>query len=179
MIQIGEKIRNLRLASDLTQAELAERAGLTKGFISQLERDLTSISLDSLIDILTAMNIPLSGFFGETPSEKVVYPQEGRTTIVKQGVANFELLVQGATNRKLEPALVTLRPGESTEETEPFAGDEFGFILQGRVALRLGQQTFRAKKGDSFYFTADRHHRLQNIGHREAVILWITCPPYF
>jgi transcriptional regulator with XRE-family HTH domain len=51
-MKIGERIRNLRQMSNLTQEELAERAGLTKGFISQIERDLTSISLDSLIKIL-------------------------------------------------------------------------------------------------------------------------------
>ena len=179
MIRIGEKIRNLRLASDLTQEELAERAGLTKGFISQLERDLTSISLDSLEDILTAMNTSLGIFFSEAPGEKVVYPPETRTTIEKKGVNSFQFLVPGATNRKMEPALVTLSPGESTEEIEPFTGEEFGFVLQGRIALRLGQQVFKAKKGDSFYFNADKYHRLQNIGRSEARVLWITCPPYF
>ncbi len=179
MIRIGEKLRNLRLASDLTQAELAERAGLTKGFISQVERDLTSISLESLADILTALNTTLSDFFSETAREAAVYPREARTPIIKEGVKSFELLVPGATNRKLEPALLILDPGESTEEVEPFDGDEFGFVLQGRMALKLGQQTFIAKKGDSFYFSADRHHRIQNIGQGEARVLWITCPPYF
>ncbi|MCX6640635.1 MAG: cupin domain-containing protein [bacterium] len=178
-MNIGEKIHNLRSASELTQEELADRAGLTKGFISQIERDLTSISLDSLEQILTAMNISLSSFFSEPSGEKVIYPQESRRTIEKEGVQGFELLVPGATNRQMEPALLILAPGESTEESEPFTGEEFGYILQGRVALKLGKQTFKAKKGDSFYFTADRQHWLQNVGSSDAVVLWVTCPPYF
>ncbi len=178
-MQIGEKIRNLRLASELTQEELAERAGLTKGFISQIENDLTSISLDSLEHILTALNITLSSFFHEAASVRVIHSAKSRTNIVKEGVQSFQLLVPGATNREMEPALVILKPGEATEEIEPYPGEEFGFVLRGRLALTLGHQVFRAKKGDSFYFTADRHHKIQNIGRGEAAVLWVTCPPYF
>jgi len=178
-MKIGEKIYNLRVASELTQEELADRAGLTKGFISQIERDLTSISLDSLEDILSAMNISLSSFFSETLLEKVVYPQEARRAIEKEGVKDFQLLVPGATNRKMEPALLILAPGEETEEVEPFTGEEFGYVLQGRIALRLYKQTFKAKKGDSFYFSANRLHQIANIGKSDAVVLWVTCPPYF
>jgi transcriptional regulator with XRE-family HTH domain len=178
-MKIGDKIRNLRLASDLTQEELAERAGLTKGFISQIEHDLTSISLESLEHILTALDTTLGAFFNETIGERVVHPAESRTTIVKEGVSLFQLLVPGATNREMEPALVVLAPGEATEETEPYPGEEFGFVLKGHISLLLGPQVFKAQKGDSFYFSADRHHKLQNNGKGEAVILWVTCPPYF
>ena len=178
-MHIGEKIRNLRLASELTQEELAQRAGLTKGFISQIERDLTSISLYSLEDILTAMNSSLADFFKVPPAEKVVFSVDSRTDIEKDGVKSFQLLVAGATNRRMEPALVTLDLGESTEEIEPFTGEAFGFVMKGRIALKLGNQFFKAKKGDSFYFTADCHHKLSNIGQSEVKVLWITCPPYF
>ncbi len=178
-MKIGEKIRNLRLASELTQEELAERSGLTKGFISQIERDLTSISLDSLEHLLTALNTSLDRFFSESAGERVIHPAEARTTIPKEGVKSFELLVPGATNREMEPALVTLGPKQATEETEPYPGEEFGFVLKGRIALKLGNKIYKAKRGDSFYFTADRRHHIQNIGQGNAVILWVTCPPYF
>ena len=79
----------------------------------------------------------------------------------------------------MEPALVSLNPGESTDEIAPFSGEAFGFVLQGGIALKLGKQIYKAKKGDSFYFTADRHHQLTNTGQREVKVLWITCPPYF
>ncbi|MBU1936140.1 helix-turn-helix domain-containing protein, partial [bacterium] len=59
-MKIGERIRNLRIASDLTQEELAERADLTKGFISQFERDQTSISVDSLLNILQVLNVKVT-----------------------------------------------------------------------------------------------------------------------
>jgi transcriptional regulator with XRE-family HTH domain len=178
-MNIGEKIRNLRSSSELTQEELAERAGLTKGFISQIENDLTSITLDNLESLLTALNMTPGEFFNEAARKPVVYSREKRTELIKEGIKSFELLVPGATNREMEPALVVLKPRQSTEETKAYPGEEFGYILKGRIALYLGQQIYKMKKGDSFYFSADRQHRLQNIGQSEAVVLWVTCPPYF
>ena len=70
-VKIGERIRNLRQMSSLTQEELAERAGLTKGFISQIERDQTSISLDSLMKMLEALDENISDFFQEASKEKI------------------------------------------------------------------------------------------------------------
>jgi transcriptional regulator with XRE-family HTH domain len=75
-VKIGERIRNLRIASDLTQGELAERADLTKGFISQFERDQTSISVDSLMDILQVLNVKVTEFFAEDPEETIIYPKK-------------------------------------------------------------------------------------------------------
>jgi transcriptional regulator with XRE-family HTH domain len=96
-MKIGERIRNLRQLSNLTQEELAERAGLTKGFISQVERDLTSISLDSLIQILGALDEDISEFFRDsTGEEKIVYRENDRVVIEKDKIRRFELLVPGS-----------------------------------------------------------------------------------
>ncbi|MGA2463520.1 MAG: helix-turn-helix transcriptional regulator [Thermodesulfobacteriota bacterium] len=80
-MKIGERIRNLRELSNLTQEELAERAGLTKGFISQVERDLTSISLDSLIQILEVLDENISDFIQNDSEEKIVYREKERVVI--------------------------------------------------------------------------------------------------
>ena len=179
MIKIGERIRNLRELSNLTQEELAERANLTKGFISQIERDLTSISLDSLIQILEAMDENLSDFFRETTEEKIVYREEDRVAIEKEKIDNFELLIPGSTNRRLEPILLTLRKGQTTPMERPHEGEEFGLVLQGRINLRYGKEVQKLKKGECFYFSAEKEHWLQNPGSKEAVVLWISSPPSF
>ena len=83
-MKIGERIRNLRQLSNLTQEELAERANLTKGFISQIERDLTSISLDSLVQILEAMDENISDFFRETSQEKIIYREKDRVAMKRE-----------------------------------------------------------------------------------------------
>jgi len=178
-MKIGERIRNLRQLSNLTQEELAERANLTKGFISQIERDLTSISLDSLIPILEALDENISDFFREASQEKIVYREKDRVAIEKEKIEKFELLVPGSTNRRLEPILLTLRKGESTPKEKPHEGEEFGLVLRGRVNLRFGREILKLKKGECFYLSAEKEHWLHNSSLREAVILWISSPPSF
>jgi transcriptional regulator with XRE-family HTH domain len=178
-MKIGERIRNLRQLSNLTQEELAERANLTKGFISQIERDLTSISLDSLVQILDALDEDISEFFRGTVEEKIVYRQEDRVTIDKEGVERFELMIPGSTNRRLEPILITLRQGQATSKERPHEGEEFGYVLQGVVNFRLGKEIVKIKKGECFYFWAEREHWLENTSSDEATILWVSSPPSF
>jgi transcriptional regulator with XRE-family HTH domain len=178
-MKIGERIRNLRQSSSLTQEELAERANLTKGFISQIERDLTSISLDSLTQILEALDENISDFFRETSQEKIVYREKDRVAIEKEKIERFELLVPGSTNRRLEPILLTLRQGQATPKEKPHEGEEFGWVLRGRVNLRFGREVLKLKKGECFYLSAEKEHWLDNSGSMEAVILWISSPPSF
>jgi len=178
-MKIGERIRNLRQSSNLTQEELAERANLTKGFISQIERDLTSISLDSLAQILEALDENISDFFREASEEKIIYQEKDRVAIEKEKIEKFELLVPGSTNRRLEPILLTLRKGESTPKEKPHEGEEFGLVLRGRVNLRFGRESLKLRKGECFYLSAEKEHWLQNSGSNEVVILWISSPPSF
>jgi transcriptional regulator with XRE-family HTH domain len=179
-MKIGERIRNLRQLSNLTQEELAERAGLTKGFISQVERDLTSISLDSLIQILGALDEDISEFFRDsTGEEKIVYREDDRVAIEKEKIQRFELLVPGSTNRRIEPILLTLREGQVTPKERPHEGEEFGYVLRGRVTLRFGKEVLKLKTGECFYLSAEKEHWLQNTSSTEAIILWISSPPSF
>ena len=178
-MKIGERIRNLRQSSNLTQEELAERANLTKGFISQIERDLTSISLDSLTQILEALDENISDFFREGSEEKIIYREKDRVTIDKEKIEKFELLVPGSTNRRLEPILLTLKRGESTPKEKAHEGEEFGLVLRGRVNLRFGREILKLKKGECFYLSAEKQHWLHNISSKEAVVLWISSPPSF
>ena len=179
-MKIGERIRNLRQLSNLTQEELAERAGLTKGFISQVERDLTSISLDSLIQILGALDEDISEFFRDsTGEEKIVYRENDRVVIEKEKIQRFELLVPGSTNRRLEPILLTLRKGQVTPKERPHEGEEFGYVLRGRVTLRFGKEVLKLKTGECFYLSAEKEHWLENTSSKEAAILWISSPPSF
>jgi len=179
-MKIGSRIRSLRQLNDLTQEELAERAGLTKGFISQVERDLTSISLDSLLQILDALGEKTSDFFREIEKERIVYRLRDRVDLPnRNGVKGFSLLIPGSANRMMEPVILTLGPSQCTEQEEAHRGDELGYVLKGKIAIHFGKRTHRAKAGDCFYFIADRDHYIQNAGSDDAVILWITTPPAF
>lgn len=177
--EIGQKIRNLRTAAELTQDELACRAGLTDGFISQIERGRTSISIDSLKMILDALNISLEDFFHEERRERVVFGKADRVEIEEGGTGRLLLLIPGATNRIMEPAVLELEPATSTSLRSSFQGDVFGYVLRGRIQIKVGSELYRASSGASFYFTADREHMIANPYKRTALILWILSPPYF
>ncbi len=179
-LKIGERLKRLRLANDLTQEELANRTGLSKGYISQLERDQTSPSLATLKDILDALGETLASFFEEHAQEQTVYRREDRI-LMAESTKEFriELLVQASQKRDMEPVLVTLAPGASTWEDRSHQGQEFGFILDGHVKLRLGPDSYKLRQGDCFYFTSDKKHLIENLGRTQAKILWVVTPPTF
>ena len=135
---IGERIKMLRQAKSLTQEELATRAGLTKGFISQVERNLTSLSVESLIGILDALDEKPSNFFNGAFDEKIVFRFRDRVELEREDVKRFQILVPAAQNRLMDPALLELDVGERTPEEEPHEGEEFGFVLAGGVEVVLG-----------------------------------------
>ncbi|MBU0692969.1 XRE family transcriptional regulator [bacterium] len=178
-MQIGERIRNLRLARNLTQEELAERADLTKGFISVLERDQTSISVDSLDQILKVLNVKISDFFREIDRPQVVYGPEERTSIADTGATTFELLIPGGADRKMEAARVVLEPGEVTYSVKPYRGEAFGIVIRGSICIAFGNEVHEAPAESSFYFSGDREHIIENRGEQPAEFYWVSTPPTF
>ena len=179
-MEIGKYIKRMRQALGLTQEELAARTELTKGFISQLERDIASPSIATLVDILEALGSDIATFFNRKTDVKVVFTAEDMFEKVDEetGCA-IRWLVTSAQKNDLEPILVTLRPGGSSAPNDPHEGEEFGYVLSGTVALQNGESKYRVKKGDSFYFQPTGVHCLSNVGKTEARILWVCTPPSF
>ena len=177
-MELGEKIRMLRVQRGLTQEELANRCELSKGFISQVERDLTSPSIATLVDILECLGTNLKDFFSAETQEKITFSPEDYFVKEDAGVS-VTWLVPSAQKNSMEPILVRLQGGEKTEEDDPLEGEEFGFVLAGKVFVVCGGTRKKCKKGDSFYFATDRPHYLENAGNTEAVVLWISTPPSF
>lgn len=177
-MDIGSKLKELRVLKGLTQEELADRAELSKGFISQLERNLTSPSIATLTDILQCLGTSLGEFFEETPEEQIVF---GKTDYFEKDDAELKNVIKwiipNAQKNVMEPILLTLHPGGSTCPDHPHEGEEFGYILQGSAIIHLGSKTHRIKKGESFYFTSDQKHYLTS--KTGAVLIWVSSPPSF
>jgi transcriptional regulator with XRE-family HTH domain len=176
---IGERISTMRQAKGLTQEELASRADLTKGFISQVERNLTSLSVESLLAILDALDEKPSAFFNETFVEKIVFKVKDRVELEKEDATSFQILVPAAQNRLMDPAFVALNPGEKMEEEGPHEGEEFGFVLSGGIELSLGGKLYKLKRGECFYFRASKRHSIANRRKTRALVLWVSSPPNF
>jgi transcriptional regulator with XRE-family HTH domain len=179
-VKIGEKIRRLRVKNSLTQEELAKRCELSKGFISQLERDLTSPSIATLVDILESLGTNLKDFFNEIEDEKIVFSKDD--FFVSEDEENkYEInwIVPNAQKNMMEPILITIEPEGRTQDDSPHEGEEFGYVISGSIYIHLGNEKFKAKKGDSFYFKAHANHYISNAGKSKAKILWVSTPPSF
>lgn len=178
-MELGEKIKRLRLQCDLTQEELAFRCELSKGYISQLENDLTSPSIATLNDILTALGSSLKEFFSEVDvDEKVVFTEQDFIEKVTDG-QTLNWLVPNAQKNMMEPIHLVLGRGEKTEQDVPHEGEEFGYILKGKINLYLGKKKYAVSSGESFYFEANKVHYIENAGEDNAVLIWVSTPPTF
>ena len=180
-MDIGSRLRRMRLQRGLTQEELADRCELSKGFISQLERNLTTTTVATLLDILESLGTDAKSFFSEEENEKLVFGEED--IFVKEDPEGLRgtksWLVPSAQKNRMEPILVELGPGGATDEDDPHEGEEFGYVLSGAIRLVLGEQSARVRKGESFYFKPNAPHCLQTPGKTPAKILWVSDPPSF
>ena len=152
--KIGMRIRDLRNRNGLTQQELADRTELTKGFISQLERGQVSASIVTLMDLEYFEKFDDSG-------------------------SSIQWVIPTAQQLRMEPLLVVLQPHSGLEEDKPHDGEEFGFLISGRLTLRLGEKTYNVRAGESFYYQATVNHQISNAGARPAKFIWISTPPSF
>ena len=177
-MDIGNKLKELRVLKGLTQEELADRSELSKGFISQLERNLTSPSITTLMDILQCLGTSIGEFFNEAPDEQIVFGK--LDYFVKEDTEyknEIKWIIPNAQKNTLEPIYLTLQAGGSTCPDTPHEGEEFGYVLQGAVSIHLGNKTYKAKKGESFYYTADKTHFLSS--KNGATLIWVSSPPSF
>ena len=177
-MDIGNKLKELRVLKGLTQEELADRSELSKGFISQLERNLTSPSITTLMDILQCLGTSIGEFFNEAPDEQIVFGKQDY--FVKEDTEyknEIKWIIPNAQKNTIEPIYLTLQAGGSTCPDTPHEGEEFGYVLQGAVSIHLGNKTYKAKKGESFYYTAVKTHFLSS--KNGATLIWVSSPPSF
>lgn len=179
-MEIGRKLKELRVAKGLTQEELADRAELSKGFISQVERDLTSPSIATLVDILQCLGTDLRDFFDEPEDVQVVFSETDYFEKIDAELNNkIEWIIPNAQKNIMEPLRLTLKPGGSTYPDNPHEGEEFGYVLQGSIVIHIGNANYRAKKGESFYYIPSSKHYITASVKTGAVIIWVSSPPSF
>ena len=177
-MDIGKKLKELRLQNDLTLGDLASRSELTKGFLSQVERNLTTPSIATLEDILEALGTNLSEFFHEEEEQQIVFSTQD-FFVDEQEDYQIEWVIPNAQKNIMEPIRLTLEPGGSTYPDIPHEGEEFGYVLHGSITIHLGKRVYKAKKGESFYFSANTQHYITANGKTGAELIWVSTPPNF
>lgn len=180
-MDIGAALKTLRLSRSLTQEELADRCELSKGFISQVENNLTSPSIATLTDLVECLGSSLRQFFDEIDDEKTVFTRDDMFEKEDQESLRGSItwLVPNAQKNLMEPILVTLGEGGTTPEMPPHEGEEFGYVLSGSLILRIGTQSYPVNEGESFCFHPRREHQILNRGQEKSVFIWVSTPPSF
>ncbi len=180
MIDIGKKIRALRLGNNLTQEELANRLELTKGYISQLENNLTSPSIQTLFSILEVLGTDVHQFFSLETEQTVVFKKDDFYEKENDQLKHMiSWIVPNALKYEMEPIMIDIEPGGQSEIDDPHPGEEFGYVLEGQVVLVLNKKRYVIRKGETFYYLANKEHYLINQSHQHTKILWISTPPMF
>ena len=177
-MEIGRKVKQYRTQNGLTLEELASRTELTKGFLSQIENDLTSPSISTLGDIVEALGMDMSSFFKEADSEQFVFTNEDYFVDDKEG-AKITWIVPNAQKNEMEPIVLELEPGASSNEVLPHEGEELGYVLSGKVTMVMGGDRVIVKKCQKFYIKGNVSHVIIKYNNKNASILWVCTPPIF
>jgi len=177
-MDIGRKLKQLRIRNDLTLEELASRSELTKGFLSQVERNLTSPSVSTLEDILEALGTDLASFFKESREEQIVFHTDD-FFVDEQDEFTIHWIIPNAQKNEMEPMILTLKGDGVSQTIDPHIGEEFGYVLQGKIVLVNGDKEFQLKKGETFYISGRNTHYIKNNGKHDASVLWVSTPPMF
>ena len=177
-MDIGAQIKRIRLSNQLTLEELANRSELTKGFLSQLGRDLTSPSVATLENILEALGTNLKDFFSEDEDEQIVFSKEDFFENIQDDY-KISYIIPNAQKNDMEPILIELKKGKQSMEIDPHDGEEFGYVVQGKIMLVHGEDEYEVKKGETFYLKGNLPHYLMNKNDTLAKVIWVSTPPIF
>jgi transcriptional regulator with XRE-family HTH domain len=176
-VRIGAHIRQSRQQRGMTILELADASGLTKGHLSQVERDLTSVSVASLVRICEALDISVGSLF-DKPARNFV-PKADRPRINFGGEDVEEFLLTPSTETRFQVIEQIVKPGGGggDEQYSLRAEAEFVHVLRGRLEVRIGDEVVEVAAGDSLTFSAREEHTWRNASNsREAHAIWVFSP---
>jgi transcriptional regulator with XRE-family HTH domain len=173
--RIGERLRAARLAARKSMAEVATDAGLTKGFLSKLERDLANVSVASLMRLCEALGIPVGSLF-EPPKGEVVRAGD-RPPINVGGTGIREYLLTPTGERRMQAILSDIEPGGgSGDEAYSLPAEvEFVFVMDGKMEIMLEADLIALGPGDAFTFPAGTPHSFR-AAEGPARVLWVVHP---
>jgi transcriptional regulator with XRE-family HTH domain len=180
-IDIGARIRALRLARPSTLRELAARAGVTESFLSQVERGVASPSIASVQRIARALGLSIAELFAEDAETGLVVRANERRRVNYPGLGAIDEFLTRSTDGRLQVIMSTIEPGGGTGD-EPYTHDsdeEVVIVLEGALDLWVGSEHYRLEAGDAVTHSSRVPHRNTNPGPGVARVLFCITPPSF
>lgn len=174
-MQIGERVKAVRTGLGLTVGALAERSGLSKALISQIENDKTSPSLATLERLAEGLDVP-AAYLLLKPDERIQVVRAEERMVYRFGQDQIKVeVLSGRTARHLKAILVEFPPGTATgSESHAHGGEEFHLVLEGRLKAYQGEASVDLKSGDAFHWKGCLPHRVVNAGSGTARVLVVT-----
>lgn len=184
---IGTKITTIRESKQLTKETLAERSGLSVEQVEAIENNSTIASLYVLLKIARALGVRLGTFLDDTTSNEpiIVSKQEATPTISfstqntpSQTHLKFYSLAGGKADRHLEPFLIDVLPAEEqTLSSSSHEGEEFVYVLSGKITVRYAQNVYNLQVGDSIYYDSIVSHLIVSAVDEPAKVLAVLYTP--
>jgi transcriptional regulator with XRE-family HTH domain len=176
--ELGRRIRTLRTERGLTLTGLAARVGITRSFLSSVERGVAYPSLMVLRSIAAALEVPVFMLFTAPEANGIVVRKGSRKVIRAPGAPVSYELVSPDLRRKIEMIIVWLRPGLDSAAMA-HEGEECALVLSGRVAITVGDVEYELNEGDSIYYDSVLPHKARALGDEPAEIVSAITPPNF
>jgi transcriptional regulator with XRE-family HTH domain len=172
---IGANIRQVRLAKKASLTEVAKRAGITKGTLSKIENGQTSSPISTLLSIASALGAHLSDFVREeTAAKRCIVTRKGKGRLMVRDGSRFGYAYEGLAvdfpERLVEPFILTIGPEDRVGKFQ-HEGQEFIYLLSGRVEFTVGAEIYQLEEGDFLYFDSTQFHQTQLIGDEPARFL--------
>ena len=179
-IDLGFRLRELRSKRGLSQTELAKMVGVTPSTISQVESNQIYPSLPALIKMAEILSVDISSFLKELDdaASRVVFPASKAVDIqfpdLQKGIISGKLMTPPDFESKAEPYIIEIPP--DTELSSHFfihKGEEFGYLLSGKLQLKLEKDVYKVQAGDMVYLTSQMPSQWKNLSHEKARLLWL------
>ena len=180
--RLGVQIRELRRVRGVTIAELADKIHRSIGWVSQIERGLSEVSIAALTEIAHALGVQVTWFFGSglpvpEDEQQVVVRRANRRTLDIHGSGMHEEILSPTLTGDILLIESTLAPGASTgDRSRERHAAEAGVVLSGTLQLTIEDQTVTLNPGDSFSLKPRGNHRCANVSDEPAVVLWVISP---
>jgi transcriptional regulator with XRE-family HTH domain len=180
-LDLGQRLRALRMRSGLSQRELARRASVSNATVSMIEADRVSPSVSALRQILGALGVGIADFFAapEPPGEQIVF-RAPELTEIAGGALSYRQVGANLEGRALQMIHERYRPGATSgAKMLSHQGEEAGLVIKGRLSLEVDGRRFELREGDAYCFDSRKPHAFRNAGDVDLVIVSACTPPTF
>ena len=179
-IDVGGRLKSGRIARDLSQRELASKAGVTNGMISMIEQNKHSPSVATLNRLTDALGVSFAEFFSvELPSAPQIFYNKAELAPLTEGRVSFRVVAGERRDKAIQMLHETYDPGGDTGgEMLTHRGEEAGIVVAGEIELTVGDQKRVLGPGDAYYFESTIPHRFRNTGNKKTIIISACTPPF-